>query len=370
MKTDIQIIKHIRPLCFYKDQGQDFLLCSKGYLLYRLHCENLSLSLIGSINLKTKSIFSKLSALRRVFRLGFSSAIQVNDNIILLTDKKIFFVYDIGEKNIAVIFDDAHYIQPLTLNQPHDSDNFYYGEYVRIRDGSMVSPSVYSISRDLTISKVFTFPKDTIEHVHHVYYWKKLNTLIVLTGDFSKTIGIWIYDLLTDNLQPLYMNGQSSRFCWMYCEKDIFYTATDSQLEANYFKSLHVDRDKLVVLDIRNIEAICGSSIFSCENNSQIFFSTAVEPGMPSGSLIKDLLSTERGPGIHDDYSRIYAFSKSGSKPLVEILSAEKDAIPSRLGQFGTFSFPSGQNPTDYLFAYGIAIKHFGDCLVRVKGGS
>lgn len=364
MINNIRKIRHIRPICFYKVGDEDYLLCSRGYSLFQVNCKSLKVSFLCSYYLGVKSFISRLSLLRRVLRLGFSSAILVDKRFIVLSDKNNFYLFDIEKNDISILFEDMNVVPPLTLNQNQDPSRFYYGEYVKV--GSGIAPSVYSINQNLTIDRVFTFPAETVDHIHYVYYWESKGVLIILTGDFLKTIGVWIYDLNTSGLKPLYIDGQSSRFCWIFFENELFFAATDSQFEPNKLKSLNINAENMLVLDIKNLSAISGSSIYACEDLNHLYFSTAVEPGMPKGNFIQDMLSRERGSGILDDYSRIYAFSKCNSKPLEEILSAKKDIIPPRLGQFGTFTFPSGQNLSNYLFAYGVAVQDFDDCLIRV----
>lgn len=362
---NMQVIRNKRPLCFYKDNGQDYILCSVGYHLYQIDCQSLSSSYLCKLYDNIKLLISNSSYMRRIFRLGFRSAVNINDDGILLIDRNNFYYYDIKQNAITIVHNESNFHTPLTLNKQTETEQQYYGEYVSIE--SEISPSIYKIDPDLTISYVTKFPHNTVNHIHYIHYWKEKDALIVLTGDFGENIGVWVYEFYTGKLEPLLTTGQTSRFAWIYYKDRRFYVATDTQLQDNYLLSFIIDIEKKVCSDIKYICPIYGSSIFAVENREIIYFSTTVEPGMPTGNSIKDLVSIKKGQGIHDYYSRIYAYSKLDTQPPELVLCAKKDFLPPRLGQFGTFSFPSGKNSTDYLYAYGIGVKRYNNCLVRIK---
>jgi hypothetical protein len=57
--------------------------------------------------------------------------------------------------------------------------------------------------------------------------------------------------------------------------------------------------------------------------------------------------------------------SVDGQGLVSQLYSAEKDAWPFRLAQFGTFIFPTGIMPSNTLYVYGVALKGVdGSCLV------
>jgi hypothetical protein len=58
---------------------------------------------------------------------------------------------------------------------------------------------------------------------------------------------------------------------------------------------------------------------------------------------------------------------KRGAACICELVSLEKDSFPFVLFQFGSISFPSGYNDSDYLPTYNIGTKQYDLSLVLYK---
>ena len=97
-----------------------------------------------------------------------------------------------------------------------------------------------------------------------------------------------------------------------------------------------------------------------------VIFSTAVEPPEPTGSFISDLLTLKKGDGIIENNAVIYSVYRNNINSCNQLLSIPKDNWPPRLGQFGTFTFPGGLNNSNVLYAYGIAIKGYDNCFIKL----
>jgi hypothetical protein len=203
------------------------------------------------------------------------------------------------------------------------------------------------------------FDAGEIEHVHAVSCVK--GQVYVLTGDFGNAAGIWICDTEFSALRPLVRGQQSFRAAWMKIINDRVFMATDTQLETNRLYEFSINNEFCLTLE--PLKDLNGSSIYAGLGPKEIFFSTTVECGEPTGNFIRDLLDTHSGSGMLS--SKAFLMSVDGNGVVTEIYSAEKDAWPFRLAQFGTFIFPSGTMPADTFYAYGVALKGVdGRCLV------
>ena len=139
------------------------------------------------------------------------------------------------------------------------------------------------------------------------------------------------------------------------------FLATDTQLEFNQIFYFQINGGTDITLE--SIATLDGSSIYSGKGPTEIFFSTTVECGEPTGNFFRDLFDTRPGPGILS--SKASLMTVDGQGLISNLYSAEKDAWPFRLAQFGTFIFPTGTMPPDTLFAYGVALKGVdGACMV------
>jgi len=198
-----------------------------------------------------------------------------------------------------------------------------------------------------------------IEHVHAVTFVN--GQVYVLTGDFDQAAAIWISDTEFSALLPLKRGRQEFRAAWMETIGGRVFMATDTQLESNHLLEFRIENG--VDVTLQSLAGLDGSSIYSGRGPKEIFFSTTVECGEPTGNFIRDLLDIRPGPGMLS--SKAFLMSIDDQGLVTELYSADKDSWPFRLAQFGTFIFPSGIMPPDTLYVYGVALKGVdGRCLV------
>lgn len=203
------------------------------------------------------------------------------------------------------------------------------------------------------------FGANEIEHVHAISFIN--GQVYVMTGDFGQAAGIWISDTEFSVLRPLVRGQQSFRAAWMESMNHRVLMATDTQLESNSLYEFRMENG--VGVTLKPLAGLGGSSIYAGRGPNEIFFSTTVECGEPTGNFFRDMLDTIPGPGMLS--SKASLMSVDGQGLVSEFYSAYKDAWPFRLAQFGTFIFPSGIMPPDTLYVYGVALKGVDDrCLV------
>jgi len=203
------------------------------------------------------------------------------------------------------------------------------------------------------------FGAGEIEHVHAVSCAN--GQVNMLTGDFGEAAGIWISDTEYSSLRPLARGQQAFRAAWMESIDDRVFMATDTQLESNRLYEFRMGNGAGVAL--QPLAELGGSSIYAGRGPKEIFFSTTVECGEPTGNFVRDLLETRPGPGMLS--SKAFLMTVDGHGLVSELYSAEKDFWPFRLAQLWTFIFPSGTMPPDTLYTYGVALKGVdGCCLV------
>lgn len=205
------------------------------------------------------------------------------------------------------------------------------------------------------------FAAGEIEHVHAVTAIGE--RVYVLCGDFEHAASMWISDLNFSSLTPLLRGSQDYRAAWIAELGGRVFYATDTQLAPNHVYELFVENG---VGQTQKLASVGGSSIYSVPGQGCRFFSTTVECGMPSGNFLYDIFETKRGPGILSSKAKIMSIDAHGI--CEDIFEAEKDALPFRLAQFGTFTFPTGEMPVNTVVAYGAALRGVdGTCLVFKK---
>ena len=154
------------------------------------------------------------------------------------------------------------------------------------------------------------------------------------------------------SVQPTVTGDQQYRACVGFPVGDGLLYATDSQFEQNHIRLLKpVDGE----WESKAIEPINGSCIYGCRVGTSFMFSTSTEPGDEKRNAIARILETKKGPGIVANESQILMGNLAEGFEL--IARNAKDPFPYRLFQFGTVTFPAGENPGDLLFSYSIGNK-------------
>jgi hypothetical protein len=296
----------------------------------------------------------------RVLRSSPSHAI-VFDNALFLARRSEIWRCDLNNGHLSLDFqipDNRRSLSFSLVSKADGTNELVFGEY-------FFNPKMHPVriwgrkSGESKWLQRYEFGEGEIEHVHAVSYVN--GQVYVLTGDFGQAAGIWICDTEFSALRPLLRGQQAFRAAWMHAIDDRVLMATDSQLEENYLFEFRMENEgDVTLLPLASLE---GSSIYASRGTKEIFFSTTVECGEPTGNFIRDIFDRRNGPSILS--SKAFLKAGDGFGLVSELYSAEKDSWPFRLAQFGTFIFPSGTMPLDTLYAFGVALKGVdGSCLV------
>jgi hypothetical protein len=207
------------------------------------------------------------------------------------------------------------------------------------------------------------FPADEIDHIHNVVTSANGKDILLLLGDIGPGVGIWRWNQEAQAMEQFQTGHQINRSTWVLaCGNRLVY-ATDTQLEQNYL----VQADYAPSAKPELTAPIAGSSIYSVVVRDGIVFSSSVEPGMPTGKRLTDIFEQRPGPGINGKDAVIYHYNPE-TRTMVNLFSAAKDFWPMRLGQFGTFMFPTGMDTlSDRFFAYGNAVARYDNCCLLFK---
>lgn len=350
----VKNLKGYKPLAYVGEK----LFLSRGYSLFFADHDLNNLHFFCDIPVnKFRKFLSKFRLCSRVLRLGVSSALDLKNGYILVVCRNV--IWRINKKTRIVNLDfnipEGKTALYLSVVSSSFTDKKYvcFGEYFSNQEKRPVNVWRKDISGDGLWEIIHTFEQDSINHVHNIINSPFDDKLLILTGDFGDGAAIWSCSKNFTSIKRLLSGSQNMRACWASVRETGFVYATDTQLDSNFVFS--VDNTS-----INKVGSVAGSSIYYTQMNDVIFFSTAVEPGEPTGKKLEDIFCTQPGPGIESDMSYIYSLNKENELEI--IFSAKKDFIPMRLGQFGSFMFPSGDRQSASLIAYGVALQKYDDC--------
>lgn len=208
-----------------------------------------------------------------------------------------------------------------------------------------------------------TFPANSIEHVHNIAVDSARARLLILTGDFGESSGIWTLD--HEGKAPVRLIGGSQmyRAAWMHVDASRLLYATDTPFEKNYLIEINL---KSAVLTPRKLHHLQGSSIYGgALRNGMIYFSTSVEPIALTGNRWIDVFQRRRGVGIVDNKSYLYRYTLA-TDSLEIVLSDVKDVVPMRLGQYGSFLLSDALSNSSQVLAYGLALRNHDTVLLEL----
>lgn len=346
-------IKSSVPLCFVNET--EILLAKNNRLfIYNIDSDTETFLLELASNFFLKNV-SSIKIVFRLLRLGVRYAIPVSTQDVLIVFNYNFYELNIKNRKIEKTFTLPRGNRPLNIVEIKNIEGFdeglYFGEYF----GNMrrLPVSIYKRNSKRGWYTVFTFQAGTIEHVHNIIPDSINNCVWVLVGDFDKAAGIW---KATDNFNkvtPVVVGKQQYRACVAYPTKNGLVYATDSQLEKN---SIRILKEKNGVWDSEFIREINGPVIYGCKIKDDIFFSTSVEGDSNSKSWIKKFIDKTPGSGILSNNCVVIGGNLTdGFNALYE---NRKDRWPFILFQFGAMIFPTGNNNSNRLVLYNIALKN------------
>lgn len=355
MIREVKKLKGFRPLLFVP-QG---VLFSRGYRLYVGDHRGDRLESIATVPVSPlRRLAASVRLTSRVLRAGISLGCSISDTECLVAERRRFWRLDLSDRSLALDHEVQRGSRPLSITRISGvagfDDVLCYGEY----SNNLVREPVNVWTRDFDgrWKTAYTFAAGSIEHVHSVVPDPRRGLVWILTGDFGGAAGLWIARDNFRDVEPLLRGSQDYRCAWLHFVAERILYATDTQLEGNFLRELSLSADGASTTVVKQIN---GSSIHACAVGDQLAFSTTVEPGLPSGNLLLDLFERKRGPGIKSSCADLVVGSPDTGFHVAG--SWKKDLFPPRLLQFGTISFPSGHNPTEFLYAYFTALAGVDD---------
>jgi len=354
------IEKGFKPLCFIKSD----LLVFDNMSLFLMDLDNYSKIHICDFKttLKQKLLY-KSRLLTRLLRIEPRGVLNIDDNNVLISFKGSIYHLNLKSKKLLSVHRFRNGMSaPLVLTSIKNiagfDEQYCYGEYFSNHEKKEVK--IYGCDKDLLKwRELYRFGKGEINHIHSIIPDSYNNRVWIFTGDFGNAAGIWYTE---DNFKTVnrYLYGsQQYRSCVGFPTNNGLIYATDTPMENNYIYI--ADSNK----DIRKLFELEGSSIYGMKMNNNYVFSTAVERHSDGRQGKLSLLSYKRGLGIKSWYSQIVIGNLE--EGFVTTAKFKKDLFPMALMQYGTITFPSGNNPTNKIILYGSALKQIDGHLLIIE---
>lgn len=243
-------------------------------------------------------------------------------NVVPLENGEIFVTFD---KSVGIIRDGKY--RPLNgLVRPcrvlrsacaHDNrDNIFFGEYLANNErGEM---RIYKYSRgsgDLAIA--YTFPANSIKHIHGIYFDEFTESLVCLTGDDEKECRMLRTFDEFGSVETIGEGDETWRAVSILFSKDSLFYGMDAEFRSNHIYRLGRNNSERKTLGEVN-----GTVFYSKRFGGEMFFATTAENAPAQKENVAAVWHTNGDNGLH------------------ELIRFKKDRWNGTLFMFGTIHFP------------------------------
>lgn len=340
--------------------SEHLITFSKG-IIYKVNIQNNTKTKIISLPLPIiKKIICKLRLFSRLFRLEPRISIMLSESLLLISFNGKMYIIDLIQKTINIDFifrnDMKNPLYITEIKNNNTLEQVIFGEYCSNSKRSEVNVYARGVEKADTWRNVYTFPKNSIVHIHNIVHDEKNNIFYILTGDLDNESIIWYTkdDFSTVNI--LIGGEQLYRSCVAFLQTDKLIAITDSP--NIYNKGIIIDTKKNSLDTI--LSEVNGPAIYSLNDHGNFFFSTSVEPRYKKS--FSYIVSFKKSKFIKENSTVLYYIDSSGK--IKEILRLKKDLLPMPLFQFATIQFCKSTKE-DLLIIYPVATtKYEGGTLI------
>jgi len=326
-----------------------YIYFARGYTIYKANKNFKNLTVDGKIVDSKYTFLSHFSRLlNRLLRIEPSSMLILENGDRLISAKKGIFVAKKDSKKYIKTFSILRGNKPLNICL-HPNGNLYFGEYIlngRYADTKRSEVHIYkSEDNGQTWSICYTFPKNTIRHVHGVFYDKYTKKTWVTTGDRDDECIIANTSDDFKTLNIVKQGAQKYRAVSLLFYKEHIIYGTDTEHEKNYIYSIDRETNKETPL----VE-LQGSVLMATQNQDtkEAAISTAVEPSVVN----------------HHPYAHIW-YSKNGLE-WEDIYCAKKDRWSAKYFQYGRITFPFNAIQNGTITFLGHALEKIDNGIVQL----
>ncbi len=204
--------------------------------------------------------------------------------------------------------------------------DIFFGEYIANTERGEMRVYKYANGSD-ALEIAYTFPPNSIRHIHGIYYDSFADSLFCLTGDDEKECRIL---KTNDGFKTIEIVGEGDE-TWravsiLFDEKSFFY-GMDAEYRTN-----HIYKVNRETLARKSLGEVSGTVFYSKKIGENLFFTT----------------TAENAPSQTENVAALWHVDADGN--LTNLVSFEKDRWHPSLFMFGTIHFPYLNNLENELY--------------------
>lgn len=243
-------------------------------------------------------------------------------NVVPLANGDLFVTFD---KSVGVVRN-GKYRELKGLTRPcrvlrsacavDKNGAIFFGEYLANSERGAMSVYKYSPGAD-SLEIAYTFPENSVRHIHGIYFDPFTDSVFCLTGDDEKECR---FVRSSDGFKTVETVGEGDetwRAVSVLFEKNSFFYGMDAEYRAN-----HIYRVRRETLERQSLGEVSGTVFYSKSIGADLFFTT----------------TAENAPSQTENVAALWHVDANGN--LRQLASFEKDRWHPSLFMFGTIHFP------------------------------
>jgi len=338
---------HVQGKVLYVNKETIYI--AKDYKIYKSNKKSKKLIFDGKIIDSKYTFISNFSRmLNRLLRIEPSSMLLLKNGSRLISAKKGIFVAKKGSNKYLKTFALPRGNKPLNIAIHPNTGHLYFGEYIlngRFTDTQRSKVYIYKSENSGQSWEIcYTFPQNTIRHIHGIFYDKYSDKMWITTGDRDNECLIASTSDGFKSLNILKQGKQKYRAVTLLFYKDFILYGTDTEHEAN-----HIYRINRKNGEEECLQSLQGSVLMATQDSmGQATISTAVEPS-----------TINKHP-----YAHVW-FSKNGLD-WEDIYAAKKDKWSAKYFQYGRITFPYNAIQDKEIFFSAHALNNIDNAILHI----
>lgn len=319
------------------------IYAAKGYKIFKSHNNGETWELDGVLDDLKYALIANLSRLlARLLRTEITHLLILEDGSRVLTAKKGIFIAKKNAKVYKKSFSITRGNRPM--NMCEDKNGFlYFGEYFSNSERDQVH-IFKSTDAGNSWNVCYTFPQNTIRHIHGIFYDEYEDLVWFATGDLDGECIIGYTNDAFGTVKIFKQGGQKYRAVQLLFFKDFILYGTDTEYEKNYIYRIYRENG-----EEHRLKELKGSVLSSTYSGNSAAISTAVEPST-----------------VNHDLNSYILFSHDGLK-WKELYQETKDSLHPKYFQYGRFKFPIGAINNGKLLVSGHALKKIDNSTIIIS---
>jgi hypothetical protein len=344
MKWSIESVPELRGYTIEWAEEGNFYLSRRNVLF---HSQNLKppFKRIAAIDAPFwKQTASNFRLVQRLLRFMVTNVIPLKNGDLFVTfDKSVGIVREGKFQTLKNLTRPCRVLRSAcAIDQNGD---IFFGEYLANNERGEMFIYKYVQGAD-SLKVVYTFPPNSIKHIHGIYFDKFTDSLFCLTGDNDSECRILSSK---DGFQTTEIIGQGDetwRAVSILFDENSFFYGMDAEFRSNHIYK--VNRNSLEKISLGEVN---GTVFYSKKMDNNLFFTT----------------TAENAPSQTENVAALWHIDENDN--CEKITSFKKDRWHPTLFQFGTIHFPYFNNLEDELYFHLVGVEEDNQTF-RVKTNS